>query len=67
MGKMADGILSRGRFAARFAATQEDLERAQALRHLAFVARLGTDAARGGAGRDADRFDGLFRHVLVED
>lgn len=50
--------LSRSRYRARLAETAADLARAQALRHRAF---------RGaGDGMDADRFDALCRHVLVE-
>lgn len=51
-------ILTRGRYTARFAETPGDLAAAQALRQLCF---------RGGAGLDADRFDPLCRHVLVEE
>ena len=50
--------LLKGRYAARLAATRQDVERAQALRHLAF---------RGHAGLDADRFDDLCHHLLVEE
>lgn len=50
--------LCKGRHAARLAETDEDIRRAQALRHLCF---------RGSPGLDADRFDAICRHVLVED
>lgn len=50
--------LSRGRYAARTAATKEDVAAAQALRHLAF---------HGHAGVDADPFDALCTHILIED
>ncbi|MFN3642218.1 MAG: GNAT family N-acetyltransferase [Gemmobacter sp.] len=50
--------LGKGRYAARFAATEADVGRAQALRHLCF---------RGGGGIDADPFDAICRHVLVEE
>jgi putative hemolysin len=50
--------LRRGRYAARFAETDDDVARAQSLRHLCF---------RGGPGQDADRFDAICRHVLVEE
>ncbi len=56
--------LTNGRYRARFAETDEDLIRAQRLRYLAFI------AARGGhrdSERDADGFDAICRHVLVED
>ncbi|NNU80229.1 GNAT family N-acetyltransferase [Halovulum dunhuangense] len=48
----------RGRYVARFADTPEDLTAAQRLRHLCF---------RGGEGLDADPFDELCLHVLVEE
>ena len=51
-------ILVRGRFAVRLAETDSDLRRAQALRWRCFF---------GGEGLDADAFDPLCRHVLVED
>lgn len=50
--------LTRGRYTARFAATPGDVAAAQALRQLCF---------RGGTGLDADGFDPLCRHVLVEE
>jgi putative hemolysin len=49
--------LHRGHYTARLAASEGDVAAAQALRHLAF---------RGTAGRDADAFDPLCRHLLVE-
>lgn len=57
--------LRKGRYDARFAASAADVEAAQRLRHLAFVA--GTGAAPRGDGRDADAFDAVCRHVLVEE
>lgn len=56
----------RGRLVARIAETEADVARAQRLRWLAFVANRGLapDAAEGA---DADAFDPLCRHVLVED
>ncbi len=49
----------RGRYEARFAETRADIEAAQRLRQRCF---------RGAAeGLDADQFDPLCRHVLVED
>ena len=57
--------LMRARYAARFAATDEDVTAAQRLRHLAFVAQTG--AVSRDDGLDADAFDPLCRHVLVED
>ncbi len=58
--------LRKGRFAARFAETEADLTRAQQLRYLAFRARRGADTQEDGSV-DADRFDGVCRHVLVEE
>jgi L-ornithine Nalpha-acyltransferase len=55
----------RGRFEARFAASDADIEAAQRLRHLAFIA--GTGAGPRADGRDADAFDARCRHVLVEE
>ena len=51
-------MLTKGRYRARFAQTAADLAAAQALRHLCF---------HGRPGQDADRFDALCRHMLVED
>ncbi|MDE3081295.1 MAG: GNAT family N-acetyltransferase, partial [Paracoccaceae bacterium] len=57
--------LRKGHYVARFAETPADLERAQRLRYLAFIEN------RGGTGRpdglDADAFDSVCRHVLVEE
>ncbi|MCX7644868.1 MAG: GNAT family N-acetyltransferase [Rhodobacteraceae bacterium] len=55
--------LSRGRYRAREAEGPEDVARAQRLRHLAFRAARG----RGGEGLDADAFDAVCTHVLVEE
>lgn len=53
--------LYRGRYTARFAETERDLERALVLRALRF-------RGAGAPGRtDRDRFDATCRHVLVED
>ncbi len=60
--------LRRGRYTARVAESDDDLRRAQELRFLSFVA--GSGAAPGAdraAGRDADAFDTLCTHVLVEE
>ncbi|KAA9005676.1 GNAT family N-acetyltransferase [Histidinibacterium aquaticum] len=54
---MQEAVTS-GRLSARFAETEADLRAAQRLRHLCF---------QGGEGLDADRFDALCRHVLVEE
>ncbi len=51
------GPITRGCYTARLLGGDADLRAAQALRHLAF---------RGGAGLDADGFDPLCRHLVVE-
>lgn len=58
--------LRKGRYAARLADTEEDVRRAQRLRHLAFIARRSGETPRDDA-LDADDFDGICRHMLVED
>ncbi len=57
--------LRKGRYAARFAEGVADVRAAQALRHLCFVERAGGVARPGWL--DADTFDDLCQHVLVED
>ena len=57
--------LRKGRYSARFAGTKDDIEAAQRLRHRAFIATTG--AMPRADGRDADGFDGICRHVLVEE
>ncbi|MFC3060206.1 GNAT family N-acetyltransferase [Paenirhodobacter populi] len=57
--------LARGRYAARFAKDEADLRAAQALRWRSFIGRC-DDAAAAGR-RDADAFDGICQHVLVEE
>jgi len=59
--------LARGRYTARFAETGDDVRRAQRLRWLAFVANRGLADAAADEGADADAFDPLCRHVLVEE
>lgn len=56
--------LRKGRYAARMAATSQDIEKAQSLRHLCFVANRGLATT---ASLDADAFDDRCRHMLVED
>jgi L-ornithine Nalpha-acyltransferase len=56
--------LSRSRYRARFAATADDIRKAQRLRYGAFVD--GTGAERRTDGLDVDAFDEICRHVLVE-
>jgi putative hemolysin len=50
--------LTKGRYHARLAETKADIAAAQALRHLAFFGR---------EGRDADDFDAICTHVLIEE
>ncbi|PSL21595.1 GNAT family N-acetyltransferase [Shimia abyssi] len=52
--------LSKGRFEARIARDPQDVRRCQELRHVAF---LGGD----GTGIDADQFDDICTHYLIED
>ncbi|SIO14608.1 ornithine-acyl[acyl carrier protein] N-acyltransferase [Rhodovulum sp. ES.010] len=54
--------LRRGRYTARLADGPADLEAAQRLRYLTFRA-----TPEAPEGRDADGFDALCRHMLVED
>ncbi len=56
--------LVRGKYRARLASDAADLGRAQSLRHRSFLAPRGIAQ---GPGRDADRFDSLCQHMLVED
>ncbi len=58
--------LRKGRYAARFASGSDDIRRAQRLRWLAFLAARGIAGPQGG-NIDADAFDPICRHVLVED
>lgn len=50
--------LKRGRYRVRFASSAEDVARAQALRGQAF---------RAAGGSDAEAYDALCRHLLIED
>lgn len=59
-----------GRLRARFSRAPQDVEAAQRLRHKVFIAaRLGDAAAEGprAQGLDADEFDALCTHALIED
>ena len=58
---MMPPMLRRGRYQARFAETESDVQAAQALRHRCF-GRPGD-----GGGLDRDAFDALCHHVLVEE
>ncbi|MEZ5795010.1 GNAT family N-acetyltransferase [Albidovulum sp.] len=55
--------LTRGRYRARLAESDADLDAARALRWRAFRA----GGAGHAAGRDGDEFDSRCRHVLIED
>lgn len=57
--------LFRGRFVARLADGAEDVRRAQRLRYLAFIE--GRGMAPRANGLDADDFDPLCEHMLIED
>jgi putative hemolysin len=57
--------LVKGRYRARLAETDADIEAAQRLRYRAFIA--GTGAEDRPDGRDADAFDQRCLHVLVEE
>jgi putative hemolysin len=59
--------LLRARYRARFAESEADLRAAQALRFRTFRASGETKAPDGSALLDADRFDAICRHVLVEE
>lgn len=54
-----------GRFRARLAATAEDLAASQRLRHACFIDAAGRPERAGGL--EADGFDALSSHVLVEE
>ncbi|AOZ71018.1 ornithine-acyl-ACP acyltransferase [Rhodobacter xanthinilyticus] len=68
-------VFEKGRYRVRLATSPEDLAAAQALRWRAFVGARGgaRGEARGGAeapaesALDADDFDAICRHVLVEE
>nr|WP_241427572.1 GNAT family N-acyltransferase [Fertoeibacter niger] len=62
--------LRKGRYAARIAATEDDLARAQRLRFLTFIGADAVVPPQNGPraeGRDADAFDAVCTHVLVEE
>lgn len=65
-GTPQDVALIRGRYRARLAQGDADVQAAQALRWRAFRGGAAAGGA-GGAGRDADGFDARCRHLLVED
>lgn len=57
--------MSRSCYQARSAETDADVEAAQRLRYRAFIA--GTGAAPRPEGRDADAYDAICTHILIED
>lgn len=59
------GRLTRSRYRARFAESEDEVRAAQRLRYRAFIE--GSGAEPRAEGRDADEFDPLCRHVLVEE
>lgn len=54
--------LTKGHYTARIADTPQDIDRAQALRHLCFIANRGLVTST-----DADAFDDASLHILVDD
>ena len=59
-------ILRKGRYAARIAESACGVERAQRLRHEAFIAGRSGATPRPG-GLDADSFDARCQHMLIEE
>jgi L-ornithine Nalpha-acyltransferase len=57
--------LCKGRYTARLARSQDDVVRAQMLRHVSF--RQNRGRAGRPDGRDVDDFDAISLHMLVED
>ena len=57
--------MARAKYRTRIATAPKDIEAAQRLRYRAFIA--GRDAMDRPNGLDADSFDGICRHVLVDD
>ncbi len=58
------GRLSQARYRARFASEISEIQAAQRLRYRAFID--GTDASDRPGARDADPFDEICQHVLIE-
>ncbi|WP_172295512.1 GNAT family N-acetyltransferase [Pseudoruegeria sp. HB172150] len=58
-------MLRKGRYDARLAETRADVVAAQELRYRTFIAETGASPREGG--RDADPFDEICSHVLVEE
>ena len=62
------GFLVRGRYRTRLAESDEDIRAAQELRHAQFIAGRNTAVSESrGAGIDADEFDTICQHVLIEE
>jgi putative hemolysin len=57
--------LRKSRYTVRIANDRDDIVAAQRLRHLAFVSEVGGQTRKDGL--DADDFDDLCHHVLIED
>ena len=54
------------KYRVRLAASAQDIAACQALRHLAFIEERGLAADRGRHGRDADEFDPVCHHMMIE-
>jgi L-ornithine Nalpha-acyltransferase len=60
--------LCKGRYVARLATSAQDIDHAQALRHLCFVANRGlVTSVVTGPQTDADAYDARCQHIIVED
>lgn len=59
--------LRKGRYNARLTEGPTDVTACQELRYLAFIAGGGADTTGRMDGRDADAFDDICEHVMVED
>ena len=60
--------LASGKYLARFAQSEEDLDRVLRLRYEVFNLELGEGLGQSAAsGRDEDEFDARFDHLLIED
>ena len=57
--------LKKGRYAARMAESEADVQAAQGLRHRCFLAETGAVGPSGTV--DADAFDPICKHILVEE
>lgn len=60
--------LTKGRYIARSAQTQQDLKAVQRLRHRCFFGdRSGSDSETTESASDQDRFDAICHHILIEE